>query len=283
MKNGLLAAGIKLPEPQGTLYQFRIISVTSNGEEINSLSSLPGSMDPAWSPDGKKLAFVARPAGESLWELHISDTSIQSDQVVYSSDTEIESPAWSPDGNSLYFHGWLEKDPNPDIEIFRLNLDTGISTRIPGSPEFDGDAHPSPDGSQIAFVSQRDHSSDIYTMNTDGSNVQRLTRHPDVDFNPAWSPDGNWIVFSSSRGSSTALNNYNLYVMQPDGSNQCQLTSAPGSEWEPVWSPDGQWIAFISLLDSKAFRIKPDGSQLTPIDISMNISGLLDLDWGTAP
>jgi Tol biopolymer transport system component len=283
LKNGLMAAGIKLPEPQGTIYQFRIVSVTSDGDQLNPLSDLPGSIDPAWSPDGNKLAFVTRPAGESPWEIHISDTTNQSDQVVFSSDIEIESPAWSPDGNSLYFNGWLENDPNPDIEIFKLDIDTGISTRIPGSTEFDGDAHPSPDGSRIAFVSQRDHSSDIYTMNTDGSNVQRLTRHPDFDIDPAWSPDGNWIVFSSNRGSSTALNNYNLYIMQPDGSNQCQLTNEPGSEWQPAWSPDGEWIAFISLLDSKVLRIKPDGSQLTPIDISMNVVGLLDLDWAAAP
>jgi len=283
LQNGPLAAGIKLPEPQGTLYQFRIISVTSNGEEINSLSSLPGSIDPAWSTDGKNLAFIARPAGEARWELHISDTGNQSDQVVYASDIEIKSPAWSPDGNFLYFHGWLENDPNPDIEIFKLDIDSGISTRIPGSTEFDGDARPSPDGSRIAFVSQRDHSSDIYTMNMDGSDVMRLTRHPDGDIDPAWSPDGKWIVFSSNRGSSSAMNNYNLFIMQPDGSNQCQLTNAPGSEWEPVWSPDGEWIAFISLLESKALRIKPDGSKLTPIDFSMDIVDMLDLDWAVAP
>ena len=79
------------------------------------------------------------------------------------------------------------------------------------------------------------------------------------------------------------MNNYNLFIMHPDGSNQCQLTSAPGSEWEPVWSPDGEWIAFISLLESKAFRIRPDGSQLTPIDLSMDIVDMLDLDWAAAP
>ncbi len=282
LHNGPLAVGIKLPEPQGTLHQYRIISVTSDGEVLSRLSSLPGSIDPAWSPDGKNLAFVARPAGKSRWELHISDTSNQSDQVVFESDIEIESPAWSPDGNSLYFNGWLEQDPNPDIEIFKLDISSGISSRIPGSTEFDGDARPSPDGSRIAFVSQRHNSSDVYTMNVDGGDVQRLTRHPDVDIDPSWSPDGNWIVFSSNRGSESGMNNYNLFIMKPDGSNQCQLTSEPGSEWEPVWSPDGQWIAFISLLDSKALRIKPDGSELTPIEISMDIADLMDLDWASA-
>ena len=104
----------------------------------------------------------------------------------------------------------------------------------------------SPDGSRIAFTSDRDGSVDIYVMNADGSGVTRLTNDAGWDVIPAWSPDGSRIAFTSLRNDS-----WDIFVMRADGSGLTRLTG--GAEWDdvsPAWSPDGSRIAFASSRDT---------------------------------
>jgi TolB protein len=277
--NGWLAMGVKLPEPQGTLQQFAILKVSPDGKEIETLSRLPGSRDPAWSPDGNSLAFISQPASKDQWELNMMDVNGNEPAIILQSDLELATPTFSPEGKTLLVQRWLEQSGNPDHEIFSVNLQTRQSTRIPGGDTFDGNMRVSPDGKQIVFVSNRNNSDDIYVMNMDGSHVRQLTFNSSREIDSDWSPDGQWIVFASNRGSSSTQNNYNLFIMATDGTNQCQLTDATGSEWQPVWSPDGLWIAYISLLESKAYVIHPDGTGITPIEISIPIADLLSIDW----
>ncbi len=277
-RNGVLAVSVKLPEPQGRLEQYRIWSISPEGEMRAELSAVPGSVDPAWSPDGQQLAFVARPENESTWNLMLTGPDGQPARTLLKSDLETRAPAWSPDGGHLLIQQWL----GTNHDLFSLALETGAQNRLSSSTAFDGDPAFSPDGSQVLFVSHRDGSSDIYRMNRDGSDVRRLTRNPAIEIDPAWSPDGKWIVFSSNRGSPARQNNYNLYIMQPDGTNQCQLTDGEGSEWRPVWSPDGQWVAYISLLDSQLYRIRPGGGDPVNIPLPQAVYDLLSIDWAPA-
>jgi hypothetical protein len=257
--NGPLALGVMLPEPAGLPQQYAILLVSPGGDTLARLHHLPGSRDPAWSPDGSRLIFAAQSSGEDAWGLYLADAQGQ-----------LIGPV-------------LEDSPSPDSEIFTLRLDQGGPQRLPGSPAFEGSARFSPDGSQIVFTSQRAGQSDIYRMNADGSGLQRLTRGASSEVDPAWSPDGQWIVFASDRGSPAGRSNYNLYIMAPDGANQCRLTSGAGSYRQPAWSPDGSWIAYISLLETQAYLIQPDGAQETPLPVSEALFNLLSLDWVRQP
>jgi Tol biopolymer transport system component len=120
-------------------------------------------------------------------------------------------------------------------------------------------------------------------MNANGSRLQRLTRGASSEVDPAWSPDGQWIVFASNRGSPAGRSNYNLYIMAPDGANQCRLTNGAGSYRQPAWSPDGSWIAYISLLETQAYLIQPDGAQEIPLPVDEALFNLLSLDWARQP
>ena len=103
-----------------------------------------------------------------------------------------------------------------------------------------GDLWPtwSPDGSKIAFVSDRDGNAAIYVMNADGSDQTNLTDTPALDIDPAWSPDGSRIAFVSYRDG-----NYEVYVMNADGSDQTNLTNNTADDSDPAWSPDDAQIA----------------------------------------
>src|ERR1044071_679511 len=103
----------------------------------------------------------------------------------------------------------------------------------------------SPDGSRIAFWSNRDGKADIYLMNTDGSNVKRLTDNLSDDFGPKWSPDGSQIAFASNRDHANFYN-FDIYVMNADGSNVRKIVDDPEYDAEPRWSPDGKKILFVT-------------------------------------
>ena len=116
----------------------------------------------------------------------------------------------------------------------------------------------SPDGTRIAFSSERDGNPELYVMNRDGTNDVRLTEQPGNDIVPKWSPDGSKIAFTSERDG-----DFEVYVMNTDGSNQVNLTnsSLSNDRW-PTWSPDGSRIAFESNRDGdwEIYMMNADGS-----------------------
>ena len=113
----------------------------------------------------------------------------------------------------------------------------------------------SPDGTKIAFASNRDASiRDIFVMDADGANPQNLTSNAaDNDWDPAWSPDGTQIAFRSNRAP------IGLYVMDEDGSNVAPLLTGVEVVY-PAWSPDGSKIAYESDAG--------DGPEISVLDIA---------------
>ena len=102
----------------------------------------------------------------------------------------------------------------------------------------------SPDGSRIAFVTQRDGNPEIYVMNADGTGVTRVTNDPQVDGRPAFTPDGQSIVFHSSR----PAGKQEIWAVNLDGTGLTQLTR-DSINFSPAVSPDGQTIAYVSVRD----------------------------------
>ncbi len=126
-------------------------------------------------------------------------------------------------------------------EIWSMNVDGTDRTRLTDSPGEDFSPSWSPDGSRIAFRTQRDGNDEIYLMNADGSEEMNLTNDPASDWSPVWSPDGSLIAFSSQRpGDSTR----NIYLVNPDGTDLTNLTQDTTEGEYPTWSPDGTRLAF---------------------------------------
>ena len=113
----------------------------------------------------------------------------------------------------------------------------------------------SPDGTAIAFASDRTGNYGIYVMDADGGNQTRLTDNSANDRYPSWSPDGTRIAFASYRNRM-----FDIYVMDADGGNQTRLPHNSANDRYPSWSPDGTEIAFASDLyrnyDIFSIRIK---------------------------
>jgi Tol biopolymer transport system component len=91
-------------------------------------------------------------------------------------------------------------------EIYTMNADGSSQTRLTNNTASDTDPAWSPDGTKIAFATDRDRSNftyEVYTMNADGSGQTRLTGDSLNDQSPAWSPDGTKIAFATEARAST--------------------------------------------------------------------------------
>ncbi len=99
----------------------------------------------------------------------------------------------------------------------------------------------SPDGTRIAFITNRIGARQIFVMNADGTGLVRLTDHLVGNGAPAWSPDGRQIAFTSRH-----FGNDEIFVINADGTELVNRTYHPADDANPVWSPDGRRIAFTS-------------------------------------
>jgi Tol biopolymer transport system component len=132
------------------------------------------------------------------------------------------------------------RDGNP--EIYRIDLDSGALSRLTSNDAYDGEPAWSPDGTRIAFISDRDAGdspwppSDLYVMDADGGNVRRLTFSGSAWSRPVWSPDGTRIVYGGG----------SIYEVSPEGGTPRLLFSTPGVNMQPAWAPDGTRLAVVS-------------------------------------
>jgi Tol biopolymer transport system component len=202
--------------------------------------------NPAWSPDGRKIAFMSNRDGtDDILVVNADGSGLRNltrsqghdrtriwkgrehKRVFWSSPEQV----WSPDGRKIVFRS--ERDRPSELE------------RDTCRPRC-----------------QRD---EIYVVNADGSGLRRLTRNWKSDGAPAWSPDGRKILFVRSGWSSATVQG-DVYVMNADGSGQRNLTRSVtrpfATDTAPAWSPDGRKILFVSNRDrnGEIYVMNADGT-----------------------
>ncbi|WP_394748919.1 DUF5050 domain-containing protein [Spongiimicrobium salis] len=209
---------------------WSIHTMNSDGNHRKRLTYAKNTWDsaPDWSPDGKKIVF-AREYTDAAGVRHPEIWMMNADG---SNQTQIKSlkgtnPYFTPDGNRLVF-SWEFEDKRSAISIADLN-----GKNITRLTHHDGEEwHPevSPDGTRIAFMSNRDGNFEIYVMNIDGSHQKRLTHSAIGDWYPSWSPDGSQIIFSNPTGKNKK--DRTIYVMNADGTAKRKLIDhGSQAEW----------------------------------------------------
>lgn len=265
--------------------------VSWDGQESVQLTSSPdGESRPRFSPDGKYLSFVSARQGATKGQLWLMDRRGGEAKKLTDLKVDLEDYEWAPDGKKIAlvlrdpdysdsaktkirtpyvmdrYHfkadvrGYLEKSAVHlyvfDVATKKLDtLTTGIYDET--SPAW------SPDGSQLAFVSNRtedpdkNQNTDIYVIDArKGATMKQLTTWTGSDNEPVWSPDGKKIAYQRSTGSGNFLmyDQSILAVIGKDGGEPQLLSKALDRPVRnPRWSKDGQSIGVLVSDDRQTY------------------------------
>jgi Tol biopolymer transport system component len=209
--------------------------VTSgNSGNASTPSGLYYEFDPAWSPDGKSIAFASRRNGIS--NIYIMDASGRNVSQLTTAGTDDVHPSFSPDGKEIAFESGLR--------VWVMKADGTGAHRITHDTAAERDPAWSPDGRWIAYSRGISDASvrEIWLVHPDGTGGHTLTSLNGSASGPAWSPNGKQIAFSDD----ARVAGPRLWEIGVNGKGARRLTTSSSAEIDPAWSPQGTTIAFSS-------------------------------------
>ena len=242
-----------------------------------------GDSDPAYSHDGKTIVFArGSPESRQVYVVPANGGDIR--QLTGHGIFDVEGLAWTMDDHEILLGGQQLRrisasanGENPtavpyllgpviypslrgdrlvysqawnNANIWKLELRNasraeGEPSKLIASTRQQAAASFSPDGSQIAFQSDRSGTWEIWKSKRDGSDAVQLTRfRGSLTGTPRWSPDGRQIAFDSR-----AKEISEIYVIPADGGAPRQVTNNPAGDNVPAWSHDGKWLYYSSNRD----------------------------------
>jgi len=223
--------------------------LTSRDVDVSTPQGLFFQVEPAWSPDGAKIAFASRRAGS--FDIYVMNADGTGTKRLTSGQPADNHPTYSPGGDRIAFAR--------DADIYVMNADGTAQHRITGIDAEESEPAWSPNGTWIAYAHRGSGEAvkELWLMHPDGSDRHALTKLEGDVLQPAWSPDGSRIAFSSKTTGGTY---YELRTIGVDGKGPHAVVPTTADDFAPSWSPDGSEIAFQE--DGVIYVVEPGGEDL---------------------
>ncbi len=249
--------------------QRGLIVARPDGTGKRFLAAIDGTNSPlpttgktvAWSPNSKQIAYVsAQPGPETA--------DATGDPIVI---TRYLYKPTATEGNSHF-------NDNKRLHIFVIDVATGKSRQLTSGVHHEHSIEWSPDGKEIAFISNRERNEDqffnydIFAVNPLNGEIRRITATESAEYRPHWSPDGKTIAYEATKRGltdlETTMEDTHAWLIDRDGGNRREIGSTiDNRQGEPAWTSDGQSLLFTVQEKGsvRLYRLPANGGKASPV------------------
>lgn len=232
-EKGVFSTRIAYVVKAGSRYTLRVTDADGLGGD-SALNSTEPIISPAWSPDGKELAYVSFESQKAV--VYTQSIATGSRKAVANFRGSNSAPAWSPDGQTLA----LTLSREGGSQLYAMNRSGGDVRRLTNSSAIDTEPVYTPDGRTIYFVSDRGGSPQIYRMPASGGSPERVTFNGSYNISPSISPDGKLLAYINRQGNAFRLHTMDL------ASGAVQGLSETNDDESPSFAPNGRLIIYAT-------------------------------------
>jgi TolB protein len=237
-EKGIFATRIAFVTHAGPTYTLYATDADGENKQRVLISREP-IISPAWSPDGRELAYVS--FNERKAVIYIQNLAQSTQRVVANFRGSNSAPAFSPDGQTLA--ATLSKDGGS--QIYLLYRDGSNVRRFTQSSAIDTEAKFAPDGHTIYFVSDRGGGPQIYRQAIGNGGAERVTFQGSYNISPALSPDGKQMAYIARTG-----NVFKVMVMDLASGSARSITDTSDDE-SPSFAPNGRFIVYSTRVEGR--------------------------------
>ncbi|QAZ41323.1 Tol-Pal system protein TolB [Methylibium sp. Pch-M] len=232
-EKGVFSTRIAYVTKGGGRYTLWVTDADGEGGQ-SALASPEPIISPAWSPDGRELAYVSFESRKAV--VYVQEVASGKRRTLASFRGSNSAPAWSPDGRQLALT--LSRDGGS--QLFVMGRDGEGVKRLTSSGAIDTEATWAPDGKSIYFVSDRGGSPQIYRVPAGGGNAERVSFGGSYNISPAISPDGRTMAYISRDGGA-----FRVQVMDL-ASGTARAVSDTKDDESPSFAPNGRLIIYAT-------------------------------------
>ncbi|HZV91892.1 MAG TPA: Tol-Pal system beta propeller repeat protein TolB [Caldimonas sp.] len=222
-------------------HTLRVADADGENGQVALNSSQP-IISPAWSPDGKELAYVSFEQQKAVVFVHTVATGQR--RAIADFRGSNSAPAWSPDGS--YLAVTLSRDGGS--QLFFIGKDGSNPRRITTSQAIDTEAQFSADGKYLYFTSDRGGSPQIYRMAMPPGRVERVTFTGGYNISPAVSPDGRTLAYIARSGNAFRLS---ILDLSTPGAQPVQITDTSDDD-HPSFAPNGRLLIYATKVQGRS-------------------------------